>query len=290
MTELEQATFANLIPVPNLATFMAASDEAVLQEREQTEVRKHANAGRTPPWHMPGGHTEAPSSTSRTPATNRDYSARFQTSPVTANSLPDVNTEMETPNRPGCDSLARRTPNTNYFTPLRTDEDEDDGQDGEIGLYDDQDNEADEHDAGEETARLYLQQPGAGATVRTMQPTFPPAPEFRPPTSAGDPTSVVEAFDSVSWDDLITPPNLATIREVPSELQGDLLGAMHDVLKHLNDALDGPEVEFERWYKFWVLFPLLFLRTPPRGGRRGQGLIGSRLDAHKQLTQLRLTT
>ena len=115
-----------------------------------------------------------------------------------------------------------------------------------------------------------------------MQPTFPPAPEFRPLTSAGDPTSVVEAFDSVSWDELITPPNLATIREVPSELQGDLLGAMHDVLKHLNDALDGPEVEFERWYKFWVLFPLLFLRTPPRGGRRGQGLIGSRLDAHKQ--------
>ena len=94
MTELEQTTFANLIPIPNLATFMAASDEAVLQEREQTEVRKYANAGRTPPWHMPGGHTEAPNSASRTPATNRDYSARFQTSPVTANSLPDVNTEM----------------------------------------------------------------------------------------------------------------------------------------------------------------------------------------------------
>ena len=72
------------------------------------------------------------------------------------------------------------------------------------------------------------------------------------------------------------------MREVPSELQGDLLEAMRDILKNLNDALEGPEVEYERWYKLWELFPLLFLRMPPRGGRRGQGLIASRLDAHKQ--------
>ena len=75
------------------------------------------------------------------------------------------------------------------------------------------------------------------------------------------------------------------MREVPSELQGDLLEAMRDILKNLNDALEGPEgpeVEFERWYKLWELFPLLFLRMPPRGGRRGHGLIASRLDAHKQ--------
>ena len=41
---------------------------------------------------------------------------------------------------------------------------------------------------------------------------------------------------------------------------------MRDALKNLNDrdALDGPEVEFERWFKFWVLFPLLFLRATPR--------------------------
>jgi hypothetical protein len=47
---------------------------------------------------------------------------------------------------------------------------------------------------------------------------------------------------------------------------------------------EGPEVEFERcqWYKLWELLPLLFLRMPPRGGRRGHGLIASRLDAHKQ--------
>jgi hypothetical protein len=32
---------------------------------------------------------------------------------------------------------------------------------------------------------------------------------------------------------------------------------MRDVLQHLNDALEGPEVELERWYKFWMLFPLL---------------------------------
>ena len=72
------------------------------------------------------------------------------------------------------------------------------------------------------------------------------------------------------------------MREIPTELQEDVLGAMRDILKNMNDAMEGPEVEFERWYKLWELFPLLFLRMPPRGGRRGHGLIASRLDAHKQ--------
>jgi hypothetical protein len=97
-----------------------------------------------------------------------------------------------------------------------------------------------------------------------------------------DPESAVKALDGVSWDDLITPANLTTMKEVPSELQGDLLEAMRDILKNLNGALEGPEVEFERWYKLWELFPLLFSRMPLRGGRRGHGLIASRLDAHKQ--------
>ena len=57
---------------------------------------------------------------------------------------------------------------------------------------------------------------------------------------------------------------------------------MRDILKNMNDAIEGPEVEFERRFKLWELFPLLFLRMPPRGGRRGHGLIASRLDAHKQ--------
>ncbi len=55
-----------------------------------------------------------------------------------------------------------------------------------------------------------------------------------------------------------------------------------EVRGYQNDALEGPEVEYERWYELWELFPLLFLRMPLRGGRRGQGLIASRLDAHKQ--------
>ena len=45
-----------------------------------------------------------------------------------------------------------------------------------------------------------------------------------------------------------------------------------DILKNLNDALEGPEVEFERWYELWEWL----------GGRGGHGLIASRLDAHKQ--------
>ena len=71
-------------------------------------------------------------------------------------------------------------------------------------------------------------------------------PEFRPPTMVADPTSAVRALDRVPWDDLITPANLTTMREVPSELQGDLLEAMRDILKNLNGALEGPEVEYER--------------------------------------------
>ena len=35
-------------------------------------------------------------------------------------------------------------------------------------------------------------------------------------------------------------------------------------------------------YKLWELCSLLFLRMPSRGGRRGHGLIASRLDAHEQ--------
>jgi hypothetical protein len=94
------------------------------------------------------------------------------------------------------------------------------------------------------------------ATVRTMQPTFPPAPELRPPSSEAD-TSDVKAFDSVSWEELITPLNLATIREVPSELQGDLLDAMRDVLQHLNDALQwrAPKSNSNAGTSFGCCFP-----------------------------------
>jgi hypothetical protein len=280
MTASEQAAFANLIPIQALTAFMAASTDAALQEREHAEVRKHTNIGSTPPWRATGRHTETTNLTARTPTTDQGYPARSQTSPVTASSLPRVSNETETPIQHRRESLAGRTTNTNYFAPLGANEDEDDDENGETSQNGDPNDEADQYGAGEEIARLYLQQPGANATVRTRQPTFPPAPELRPPSSDAD-TSDVKAFDSVSWEELITPANLATIREVPSELQGDLLDAMRDVLQHLNDALEGPEVELERWYKFWMLFPLLFLRTPPRGGRRGQGLIASRLDAHK---------
>jgi hypothetical protein len=62
MTELEQTTFASEFPNPGLAAFIAASTDVVLQEREEAEVRKHTNNGRTPPWYAPGEHTETPSS------------------------------------------------------------------------------------------------------------------------------------------------------------------------------------------------------------------------------------
>jgi hypothetical protein len=53
----------------------------------------------------------------------------------------------------------------------------------------------------------------------TMQPTFPPASEFRPPTMVVDPASAVTARDRVGWDDPITPANLVTMREVPVDCE-----------------------------------------------------------------------
>jgi hypothetical protein len=208
MTGPEQTAFANLIPVPTLTAFMAASTDAALQEREHAEVQKHVSIGSTPPWHATGGHTETANLTARTPTTDRGYHARFQTSSVTASSLPRAGNETETPIQHRRDSLAGRATNTNYFAALGANEDEDDDENDETSQNDDRNDEADQHDTGEEIVRLYLQQPGANATVRTMQPTFPPAPELRPPSSDAD-TSDVIAFDSVSWEELITPPNLA---------------------------------------------------------------------------------
>ncbi len=88
-----------------------------------------------------------------------------------------------------------------------------------------------------------------------------------------DPASAVRALDRVTWDDLITPANLTTMKEAPSELQGDLLEAMRDILKNLNDALEGPEVEFERWYKLWYnqlgdVSPSIFTHAATRRKKR----------------------
>ena len=278
MAPLEQSYFASASLVPNLAAFIDASTSAVLQAREQAEVQKYAEIDCTPPWHRrnqgdnPFGRSSSSSgSMCQGGTSNQDRPERFQTSPVTASNLPDASLAGQTSR----DRSATQIQQTNYFALLGAVEEEDDDRN-------DLADEADPYDPANETARLFLQQPSAGATVRTMQPTFPPAPEFRPPTMVADPASAVEALDRVCWDDLITPANLTTMREVPSELQGEVLETMRDILKNLNDAIEGPEVEFERWYKLWELFPLLFLRMPPRGGRRGHGLIASRLDAHKQ--------
>ena len=218
MTGLEQATFANKFPSPGLIAFIAASTDAAIQERERAEVRKHTSNDRTPPWYAPDGHkvtsniaardsdgsaqpggrqapTHAVAGTSRTGendaemaeidrgssssgssregTSNQDRPERFQTSPVTASNLPS----LETPNRARCDRSVTQIQQTNSFALLGAKDDEEDDRNDEAGLF----------DSDEETTRIFLQQPGARATVRTMQPTFPPAPEFRPPNMAADP-------------------------------------------------------------------------------------------------------
>ncbi len=112
---------------------------------------------------------------------NQDRPERFQTSLVTASNLPS----LETTNRARRDRSVTQIQQTNSFALLEANDDEEDDRRPN--------DEADLFDSDEETTRIFLQQPGAGATVRTMQPTFPPAPEFRPPTMVADPTSAVRA-------------------------------------------------------------------------------------------------
>ena len=184
----------------------------MLQEREQAEVRKYTSNGRTPPWYAPDGHTETPNfavrdsdnphgrsssssgSSNQGNTSDRDYLERFQTSPVTARNLPDAS--LATPSQTRRDRSATQTLTTNRFAPL--------------GEKEDDEVEADLYDPDDESYKIFLQQPSAGATVRTMQPIFPPAPELRPPTVVDDPASVVKALDRVSWDELITPARSAT--------------------------------------------------------------------------------
>ena len=92
-------------------------------------------------------------------------------------------------------------------------------------------------------------------SARCSRP-FPPAPEFRPPTMVADPASAVRALDRVPWDDPITPANLTTMREVPSELQGDLLEAMRDILRSLNDLESTRLWERDRDFKMHGKAPL----------------------------------
>ena len=68
-------------------------------------------------------------------------------------------------------------------------------------------------------------------------------------------------------------------------MQGQLLDTMRQALQHVSDAAIGPnanELEFERWSKLYFKFPALFLRIPPRGGRKGANMIESRLDAYRR--------
>ena len=190
MATSEQATFTSMIPAPGLAVFMAASTDAELQKREQAEVQKHLNNGTTPPWcHASHGDNS-----------NRDRFERFQTSLVTASSLLDVTEKHNLPRR---DSLGARTSTNNRFAALETTEDDgehmeqDDDQHDAEG--DDQNEDANLYDPDDESYRIFLQQPSAGATVRTMQPIFPPAPELRPPTVVDDPASVVKALDRCTF-------------------------------------------------------------------------------------------
>ncbi len=77
-------------------------------------------------------------------------------------------------------SLAGQTTNTNYFAPLGASDDENDDENGENGQYGDRNNEADQYDTGDETARLYLQRPTASATVRSRFSRQRPNSDLRP--------------------------------------------------------------------------------------------------------------
>ena len=126
------------------------------------------------------------------------------------------------------------------------------------------------------------QQPGASEepTIRRLQPQFP-IPREGTRTTADS----LAVLDDLSWDEVIAPNPFPTIKNVPSHVQGQLLDTMRQALQHVSDAAIGPnanELEFERWSKLYFKFPTLFLRIPPRGGRKGANMIESRLDAYRR--------
>ena len=92
-------------------------------------------------------------------------------------------------------------------------------------------------------------------------------------------------LDDLPWDEVIAPSPFATIKNVPTHVQGQVLDTMRQILQHVNDAAVGPnadELEFERWSKLYFQFPAFFLRIPPRGGRRGANMVESRLEAYRR--------
>ena len=104
------------------------------------------------PFFCHGRSSSSSGSSSQGNTSDRDYLERFQTSPVTASNLPS----LEIPNRARCDQSVTQIQQTNSFALLGAKDDE---EDDEAGLF----------DSDEETTRIFLQQPGAGATVRTMR-------------------------------------------------------------------------------------------------------------------------
>jgi hypothetical protein len=136
--------------VPSLAAFIDASTNAVLQAREQAEVQKYAEVrlyatmapresrdqGDSRDW---TGRSSPSSGSSNQGGTNdQDRPERFQTSPVTASSLPDVDMRTMTPtgSRTRRDNVDGQIPTVNRFALLEADEDDDGDQNDEADPYD----------------------------------------------------------------------------------------------------------------------------------------------------------
>ena len=99
----------------------------------------------------------------------------------------------------------------------------------------------------------------------------PPFPEIGPMGEG------LAALDHVSVDVILANP-CSQVREVPKALHAAWAHVMADVLEQVQAVAEGEAEARDRSLKWFLVIHQLLLRSPPRGGRRGQNVIPRRFD------------
>ena len=85
------------------------------------------------------------------------------------------------------------------------------------------------------------------------------------------------AIDHVSVDVILANP-CSQVREVPNALHAAWAHVIADVLEQIQAVAEGEAEARDRSLKWFLVIHQLLLRSPPRGGRRGQNVIPRRFD------------
>ena len=133
--------------------------------------------------------------------------------------------------------------------------------------------EEQQRQAEEEAARDADAADDAAAARDRAKPKFPDVADERS-ASRG-----IEQMDHIPWERVLFNP-FQTVEEIPWDLMAGQARAVATVLGAVKTARQARDRTAEvRWLKFWRLFGQIMLRVPPRGGRRGHGILPARFAA-----------